>query len=399
MRALINAVPLYGKGEGARTYVAEFLKALSASDADMEWHTLLRDVDAERLGISTDPRFRRIPFAGLAAPPATPGVRFLWRNTIDQAVIPLASRRVDVTHYLDSYGPIWMPAGSPFVLTVHDLLPITNPEHFSPWVARYLAFLMRAVPRADGLMAGSETTASAITAQFGVPAERIRVIPYGVDGRFHPASASEREAVARRYQVEGPYLIAVGAVERRKNLARVIRAFAHARRAANFPQRLLIVGKPGFGFEEIEAALRTADIGGAARMLGYLPPEDIPPLISGADALIHLSLAEGFGLPVVEGMACGAPVITSSTSSLAEVAGDAGYLVDPADESAISQALIAICAEDALRARLREASLLRARAFSWGYVADAAIAMYRDIVTRRQREGRRPAGVRPSTPH
>ncbi|HEU0025537.1 MAG TPA: glycosyltransferase family 1 protein [Ktedonobacterales bacterium] len=385
MRALINTVPFYGKGAGARAYTAELLKALSASDADMEWDVLLREADLDRLGIASDRRFRRAPFWGPAAPPDLPGVRFIWRNALDQLVAPLYGRRYDVAHYLDTYGPLVWRSPTPFVMTIHDLFPITHPEYFTPWVAHYLAALMRAIPRASALMAISSETARALTDVFGIPSDRIKVVHNGVDARFHPASQAEVASITRRYAIDEPYLLTLGAVERRKNLARVIRAFARARRSAGLPHRLLIAGKPGWGYEEVEAAAAETDLPDAIRMLGYLPGEDIPPLISGADALVYLSLAEGFGLPVVEGMACGAPVITSSTAALAEVAGDAGYLVDPVDEEAITSTLIQVCQDSALRARLREASLRRARAFSWSHVADAAIATYREAAARRER--------------
>ncbi len=382
MRVLLNAVPLYGKGAGARTYTAGLLKALSASDADMEWHVLLRGADFDRLGIASDARFHRIPFIGPVAPPNLPGARFIWRNVLDQLALPLYGRRYDVTHFLDTYGPLMSPGETPLALTVHDLFPITNPEYFSPWVARYLASLMRAIPQATGLMAISGATASALTAVFGIPSERIRIVHNGVDARFHPATEAERRDVVRRYAIESPYLLAVGTVERRKNLARVVRAFARARRETNLPHQMLIAGKPGWGYDEIEAAIAETGMGDVVRLLGYIPSEDVPPLISGADALIQLSLAEGFGLPVIEGMACGAPVITSSTSALAEVAGGAAIVVDPLDENAISGALINLCQDSELRARLREASLRHARQYSWSRVADAAIATYRDVAAR-----------------
>lgn len=383
MRVLLNAVPLYGKGAGARTYTAGLLKALSASDADMEWHVLLRDADFDALGIASDTRFHRIPFLGPAAPPNLPGVRFVWRNTLDQVALPLYGRRYDVTHFLDTYGPLMSPGETPLALTVHDLFPITNPEYFSPWVARYLASLMRAIPRASGLMAISAATARALTTVFGITTDRIRIVHNGVDARFHPATEFERNDAVRRYAIEGPYLIAVGAVERRKNLARVVRAFARARREAHLPHQLLIAGKRGWGYDEVEMAIAETGMGDVVRLLGYLPAREIPQLISGADALVHLSLAEGFGLPVIEGMACGAPVLTSSTSALAEVAGGAAYVVDPLDEDAITFALISLCQDSTLRARLRAASLRQARQFSWSHVADAAIATYREAAARR----------------
>ncbi len=385
MRALINAAPLYGKGAGGRTYTAGLLKALSASDADMEWHVIVRDADFHRLGLAADTRFHRIPFAGPAAPPTLVGARFLWRNALDQAVIPFYGRRYDVAHYLDSYGPLLFPNATPLAITVLDLFPITNPEYFTPWVARYLAFLMRAIPRASALMAISAETARALTAVFGIPAERVSIVHLGVDARFHPAPPSERQAVMSKYAIGGSYLIIVGAVERRKNIVRVIRAFARARREAGLAHRLLIVGEPGWGYDEIKAAIIETGVSDVTRLMGYLPAEDIPPLISGADALVYLSLAEGFGLPVIEGMACGAPVITSATGALAEVAGGAALTVDPLDEEAIAGALVRVCQNDGMRAWMREASLRRARQFSWSHVADATIASYRQAAASHER--------------
>jgi glycosyltransferase involved in cell wall biosynthesis len=382
MRVLVNAVPIYGKGAGARTYTAGLLTALSATDADMEWHVLVRDADFARLGLTADSRFKRLRFIGPAAPPAIAGARFFWRNTLDQIVIPSYGRRFNTVHYLDSYGPLMSWRGTtPFALTVHDLFPITHPDYFSPWVARYLASLMRVIPRAASIMAISAETARELTRILGIAPERVKTVHNGVDARFHPASQAQRSAVAARYVLDGPYLIAVGAVEARKNLARVMRAFAAARAAARFPHRLLVVGKPGWGYQEIaEEAHRVGD--GAVRLLGYIPAEDLPPLISGADALIHLSLAEGFGLPVIEGMACGTPVITSSVGALAEVANSAALLVDPTDERAISSAIAQVCMDAALRARLQVSSLDRARHFTWARVAEAAIEAYREAASR-----------------
>jgi glycosyltransferase involved in cell wall biosynthesis len=377
MRVLLNTVPLYGKGAGARTYTAGLLSALRATDVDMEWYVHLRAADFARLGLKTDQRFHRLRWAGPAEPPAIPGARFAWRNALDQVVIPVAARRFDVVHYLDSYGPRWFgPGATPFVLTVHDLLPITHADYFSPWVARYLASLMRAVPHAARLMAISGETARDIERVFGVVSERIQVVYNGVDPRFRPASAVERAAVATRYGVTGPYLIMIGTVEARKNLARVIRAFAAARAARQLLHSLVIVGKPGWGYDEIVAAAQVAGLE-SVRLLGYIPDEDTPPLISGADALIHLSLAEGFGLPVAEGMACGAPVITSMPGTLAEVAGSAALLVNPTDDHAITAAITRVCLEPELRAQLQISGLERARLFRWENVALAAIAAYR----------------------
>src|SRR6185437_9893693 len=145
---------------------------------------------------------------------------------------------------------------------------------------------------------------------------------------------------------------------------------------------LLIVGKLGWSYDDVIATITKANLGEAIRLIGYLPREDIPPLITGADALVQLALEEGFGLPVAEGMACGAPIITSAGSALAEVAGDAGYLVDPTSDSAIAQAFTQVCSDNGLRLQLRKKSLQRANMYTWGRTAHETVEMYRRIGVR-----------------
>jgi glycosyltransferase involved in cell wall biosynthesis len=386
MRVLINTIPFYGKGEGVRTYTTHFLRALHGTNADMEWHIFLRRADLEELGLTSDPRFRLPRLDGLTRPPRVPGLRFVSRNAIDQLVMPLHAWRYDVVHYLDTYGPLVAPASAALVLTVHDLFPLTAGQHYDPWVRHYLARLMRAsIPHASAIMAISSATARSLTQVLGIPVDRIHVVPNGVDRHFQPASREECGRVAEQYALAVPYIIAVGTIEPRKNLARVIRAFAHAKRAYQLPHTLLIVGKYGWGYQDVMAAIAEADMGDAIRMLGYAPRDDIPPLLAGAEAQVHASIEEGFGLPVVEGMACGVPVITSAGSALAEIAGDAGCLVDPMDEGAIGQALAQVCQDAALRMRMRQAGVERARLYTWERVADAAIEVYLSAGQRRKR--------------
>jgi glycosyltransferase involved in cell wall biosynthesis len=201
-------------------------------------------------------------------------------------------------------------------------------------------------------------------------------VPNGVDEDFHPPSLAERGRVAREYNITAPYVIALGTIEPRKNLARLVRAFVRARREHQLPHHLIIVGKLGWGYDDVLAAIAEANLGPAIRMLGYVPRHDIPPLIGGADVLTYVSLLEGFGLPVAEGMACGAPVVTSAVASLAEVGGNAPVLVAPTDEQAIADALARVCGDEQLRVRMRTASLERARQFTWARVAEIAVAMY-----------------------
>jgi glycosyltransferase involved in cell wall biosynthesis len=379
VRVVINTVTYYGKGEGVRTYTAGLLRALAASDADMEWHVVLEHADLHRLGLGTDPRFHLLRVGEGVHPWRFSGVRFAWRNAVDQALIPLASQRFSAAHYLDGYGPLLPLRGTPLALTVHDLIPLARDAHHPGWVRTYLGGLMRAtLPRAAAILTVSASTARDVARLGAVAEERICVIPHGVDGAFHPMSAEERARTRAQYRIDGPYVIAVGTMEPRKNLARLVRAFAQAKQQWNLPHRLLIVGKPGWGYDDVLAAVRDTtptDV----RLLGYLPRQDIPPLVAAADALAYVSFDEGFGLPVLEAMACGTPVLTSRVAALEEVAGDAAVLVSPYDERAIAGALGAVCSEPALRERLRDRGLAQAARYRWSHVADKTIGVYKQL--------------------
>ncbi len=383
MRVLINTIPLYGKTPGLRTYTANLLRALHASDADMEWHVLLHPADVERLGLGADPRFHSIALSRLTGLAAIPGVRFLWRNATEQLPLAALSRRFDLVHYLDSYGPLLAPTSVPVVLTVHDLIPLSAERYFSWWAQAYLAALMRrTIPRARALLAVSAHTGRQLTTRLGIPPERVVVVPNGIDPRFRPQSASERRRVADRYGLPDRYVIYAGSIHPRKNVARLIRAFASARQEHAFPHHLILVGGLGWHFEDVLAAMREVNAASGAevlRSLGRVPEADLAPLIAGADCLAYPSLDEGFGLPVVEAMACGTPALTSDGSALREVAGDAALLVDPRDEASIAAGLARLLSDESLRVALREAGLARAARLSWGAVAEAVLAVYRQV--------------------
>lgn len=387
MRVLINTVPFYGKGAGVRTYTTQLLRALHASDADMEWHVLLRAEDAERLGLANDSRFRFSRLSAVVRPPGIPGLRFGWWNALDQLAIPGACtpRKYDVVHYLDSYGPAFRIPKIPLVLTVHDIMPLTANDHHAGWVRKYLASLMRrTINRAFFVLANSDTTALALEKVLAIPVERIKVSTLGVDERFRPTSAFERGEALRRYGITSPYIINVGTIEPRKNLVRLVRAFAQAKRQFGIPHHLLIAGSAKWKAEELTAAIAETNLDSAIRLLGFVPDEDLAPLMGASDVLAFPSLEEGFGLPVIEGMACGTPVIASINSPLAEAIGHAALLVDPLDTDALAAALGELCTDPQQREAMGAEGLTRAEQYSWKHVADTAIAVYRHAATAAQ---------------
>lgn len=380
MRILINTVPFYGRGAGVRTYTTQLLRALHASNADMEWHVALHREDAEHLGLTSDRRFRLTSLSRFARPPAVPGLRFVWWNTFDQLAVPrsCSPKKFDLVHYLDSYGPsLWIPK-TPLILTVHDLIPLTGKDFYAGWMRRQLAFSMRhTIPNAVSLLAVSDATAYALEKMLHIPPDRIKVVTLGVDKRFRLTSSHERAAIVQRYGITAPYVINVGTIEPRKNLARLVYAFALAKHRFNLPHQLLLAGKPKWKADDVMAAIAEVNLGSAIRMLGFVPDEDIAPLIGAADVLAYPALEEGFGLPVIEGMACGTPVLASITSPIAGQLGHAALLVDPLSVDVMAAAIGELCVNPERRAAMSAEGLARARKYSWGRVADATTEAYR----------------------
>ncbi len=261
-----------------------------------------------------------------------------------------ALRGPDVLHCPTYYGPVRPRV--PTVVTVHDLAVYRYPEAFRRWTRLYVP---RAVPRvlraASRVIAVSEFTASELETLLRVPREKIRVVPNAVDEVF----------AAEGPRADGDYLLAVGTLEPRKNLARTVEAAARAGR------ELRVVGARGWGGVEAH--------GGHVAWLGEVDDAELARQYRGAACLIYPSLYEGFGIPVLEAMACGAPVVTSAGGATEEVAGGAAVLVDPLDVEAIAAGIEdALGRDDELRAR----GLERAQAFSWDVTAARTQEVYRE---------------------
>ena len=268
----------------------------------------------------------------------------------------------------------------PTVLTVHDLIFAAFPQHHT-WTNR--AFLRMAMPlfvrAADAIIAVSRQTRQDLIDRYGTPAAKIRVIYEGIDDRFAPIGPPQVERIRQKYSPDRPYLLMVGTLEPRKNHATAMRALARLKQAGH-PQRLLICGGEGWLFEPVRALVDTLDLAGDVTFAGRAPDEDLPALYAGADALLLPSLYEGFGFPVLEAMACGAPVVCANSSSLPEVAGDAALLVSPTDYEALAAALERILTEPGLADDLRRRGAAQAARFRWERCAAETVGVYREVV-------------------
>lgn len=272
------------------------------------------------------------------------------------------------------------------VLTVHDVIPLLHPEWMYQDAEREVRAIMASVdPNRDFVIANSEATAGDVAALLPMRRERIFVTPFAADaGVFHPETSAERIGeVRRRYGIlPRPYLLSLGTVEPRKNLPRLLRCFFRLAEEAAFSDvQLLLVGPAGWKTEEIFSTIESRpELRSRVRLTGYVPDADLAALYSGARAFVYPSLYEGFGLPVLEAMQCGAPVVTSNTSSMPEVAGDAAVCVPPADGDALFQALRRLLSDDAWAAELGRRGLERSRRYSWELTAEATVQAYHQMV-------------------
>jgi glycosyltransferase involved in cell wall biosynthesis len=304
--------------------------------------------------------------------------RLLW--TLWAAPRDLARRPVDLFHGVTGFE---LPgAGSTrLVTTVHDLIPLRFPR-LTPrrhrWAVRLL--LPGALRRATRVIAVSEATRAEVLARFGLPAEKVRVVPEAAPPAFGVPVPAAAARVRARYGLEGPYVLFVGLLEPKKNLAGLLDAVARLVRSGAWGDtRLVLAGAPGWGLEDLPGRIAGLGLDSIVRRLGPVPEADLPALYAGALAFVFPSLWEGFGLPVLEAMAAGTPVVASGRGALPEVTGGAALLVEP-EAGALAEALGAVLADKALRERLREAGLARAQAFSWERTARETMAIYREAV-------------------
>ena len=265
---------------------------------------------------------------------------------------------------------------TPTVLTVHDLIFERYPQHHTQRNRLYLRVAMPLFVRAaSAIIAVSRHTRRDLVELYGADPAKIHVVYEGVDARFRPAPEGEIRRVAAQYSPERPYLLMVGTLEPRKNHAAALRALARLK-AWGWPHRLLLVGGQGWLFEPIRRQIEDEGLGSDVHFAGYVPDADLPPLYSGAAAVLVPSLYEGFGFPVLEAMACGAPVVCSSASSLPEVAGEAALLGAPEDDEGIAHAVQLVLGQPEVAKAMGEMGRVQAGQYRWDVCARETVEVY-----------------------
>jgi glycosyltransferase involved in cell wall biosynthesis len=356
------------RGAGISRYIRNLLPALREVDG----HTYQVHLGDNNVppDFAPDGRFR-LHLSRL--PTRRPIVRILW----EQLWLPLALAR-DGAHVLHSLGyvqPLACPSRS--VVTIHDLSFLLYPGNFNRGNRFYLSTFTRlSAQRADRIVAVSENTKRDVVRLLGVPANRVAVVQHGIEPHFRPA-ADPVALSAWRARVGLPerFVLFFGTIEPRKNLDTLLEAFALLRRDG-LPHRLVVAGAKGWHWEPVFAAVERLGIGDCVVFPGYVPYEDQPLWYNAADLFVYPSLYEGFGFPPLEAMACGTPVVASSTSALPEVVGEAGLLVDPRDARALAEAMRDVLLNAQTREEMRARGLARAATFTWAEAARQTSAVY-----------------------
>jgi glycosyltransferase involved in cell wall biosynthesis len=376
LRIAIDAHSVGAKLAGNESYAVNLIEALAQIDSANDY-TLYVTTDEAR-----DRFHQRWPnFKVHTTLPHTPLIRIPLTLSAE-----LRKHPVDVLH-VQFTAPPFCPC--PLVVSIHDLSFEHLPQTFLRRSRTQLRLTVRhSARRADHILTLSEHTRADVIDTYKIDPERVTAIPLAAPTHFDPVTDDkELQRVRHTYVIDGDYVLCVGSIQPRKNLVRLIKAYASLRGnnpGTNFP-KLVIVGKRGWLYDE---TLRTLEETGARESIvltGYVPGADLPALYSGALCFVYPSYFEGFGLPPLEAMKCGTPVIVGNATSLPEVVGDAGLQVDPFDIEAIAGAIGELLNNPALRKELSVRGLERARMFDWRETARQTLKVYERVARKEYR--------------
>jgi glycosyltransferase involved in cell wall biosynthesis len=304
--------------------------------------------------------------------------RMVWMQTL----APRMLRRceVDLVHFTNGMIPV--ASGVPTVVTIHDMSLTLYPRyHPARRVLLNRPLVDLAARRADAIITVSQSAKRDIVRLYGLSPERVHVVHEAAAPSFRPVhDSAERERVRRRYGLADRFILYVGTIEPRKNLPNLIEGFARRRKSGDLPHQLVCAGPYGWLSRDIEDRIERLQVEDAVRFTGYLPFDDLPALYSLAEMFVFPSLYEGFGLPVIEAMACGTPVITGHVAALSEVAGGAVEHVDRLDAESLGEAMTSLARSRERRENFSALGLRRAHSFSWERAARETLDVYRQTI-------------------
>ncbi len=357
------------RSAGIHGYIAELIKHLPSADAGLRYTAMTHPLAAKLIA--------GMPTRTSDLITERPWARIAWEQCFQPLIA--ARERFDLLHGLAFVSPLM--GRCPTVVTVHDLSFALFPEWARGANAAYLRLFTRlSCKKATRIIAVSEHTRRDVIRLYGVADDKVQAIPHGVDARFSPRSGQEIAEFRRTHALPEHFILFVGTLEPRKNLVKLIQAFSNIKsQLSNL--KLVLVGGRGWADDEIFAAIEKLGLHEHVIWAGYAPADDLPLWYNSADVFAFPSLYEGFGMPLLEAMACGTPVVTSTAACLPEVAGDAALIVPPDDADALADALQRALTDRAVRQTLRANGLARAAAFTWEDTARRTAAVYRQTLT------------------
>jgi len=304
--------------------------------------------------------------------------RIIWEQTVLPRLIK--KNNIDLMYYPDHTSPVFKIKAK-VIISVHDVSTFAVPDTVG--IARRIykkTVIRRSVKLCDAIITGSEATKKEMAKYLPDSVRKIRVIPYGLEESFNPVKDKiVLSSIKEKYNLTTPFVLHVGTIEARKNIIRIVRVFAKGRRNHQWKHSLVLVGMPGYGFDKIEKSIVEEGVKDSVIITGHVDNNDLPGIYSLADALIYPSLYEGFGFPPLEAMKCGCPVVSSYSTSLPEVIGDAGVFVDPYSEDKIFGALQRVITDKKLHEKLVYLGKERIRRFTWKKTVEGILQLITEI--------------------
>jgi glycosyltransferase involved in cell wall biosynthesis len=363
MRIGIDTRLIFYQKAGIGQYIQSLMQALAEIDHEDEFTLFHSRKDNHPFVTAPNIRYRAL---------WTPSHHRFETTTMTAELLP---HRLDVLHSPDFIPPRY--TRYPAVITVHDLAFLLYPRFLTKQSARYYGQVDVAARRAAHIIAVSQSTRRDVIKLLGVPSDKVTVIHEAAQPLFRPLDrAQARQHVASVFGVEQDFILFVSTIEPRKNLPTLLEAFRKMRDVHRVEVKMVVAGRRGWLTEEMNDQIDKLQLNGHVHFLGAVPNEELLYLYNAAKVFALPSFYEGFGLPPLEAMACGTPIVVSNTSSLPEVVGDAGQLVDPNDVEAWSVVLWRVLSDENLRAEMCEKGLRRVASFSWERAARETLAVY-----------------------
>jgi glycosyltransferase involved in cell wall biosynthesis len=306
------------------------------------------------------------------------GSGYIWRYF--SAPLKLKSmNQLDIVHDTYEIGALSFKTSFKKIITVHDLSPFLFPDMFSSRaVLLHKLLFSKTLQSVDKILTVSECSKRDLVTHFNVPEDKIKVIFNGVDTKFKPLNKDDVNEFLKKYNLNFPFILFVGTLEPRKNLPNLFKAYSQLKKK-NISHKLVIAGKKGWKYQEIFETVNKLNLKNDIIFTDYIPENDLPALYNAADVFVYPSIYEGFGLPPLEAMACGTPVVTSNISSLPEVVGNAGITVNPKDIDMLATAMYEVLTNDALIKEMTKKGLERAKLFNWKSCAVETLKVYVEV--------------------